>query len=320
MASKRSEYTGVILAAGRGTRINPLSSVIPKPLLPICNKPVMQYQIEAMRDAGIRDILVIIGHLGEQIRDHFQDGSNLGVRMRYAYDEDPQGIASSLALSEPHISRRAIVFLGDIFLALKELGSALELMDRPDTNSVLLVKHEPDEDAIRRNFAVILNGENQVVRVIEKPKELFNRWKGCGVYLFDETIFDAIRRTPRSALRNEYEITDAIQTLIDMGYGVRAADAVALDVNLTFPIDLLRCNLLWLRAQGLSHLCGDHVHLADGTQLEEAILGDGTQVRRPTAIRRSVVFPHTEVEAPDGVIEHSILLPGKVIPCLEGIR
>lgn len=302
-------YSGVILAAGRGTRIRPLSQTFPKPLLPVCNKPVMQYQIEMLRAAGIDDILVVVGHLGEHIREYFGDGSELGVQIRYVTDENPQGIASSLALAAGHVRERFVLFLGDIFLVLDDLTPHLKRMDDPGARSIIFVKHEADPEAIRRNFAVLLDGDDRIMRVIEKPTQLVNDLKGCGVYVFDETIFEAIEQTPRSALRNEYELTDAIQTLINLGHTTRAAAAVRMDLNLTFPQDLLACNLIWLREQGVSSICGDAVGLASGTVLDEVILGNEVQISSPVTIRQSVVFPNTHIDGSVSLIERSLVFP-----------
>ncbi|MDZ7784577.1 MAG: sugar phosphate nucleotidyltransferase [Halioglobus sp.] len=103
--------------------------------------------------------------------------------------------------------------------------------------------------AIRRNYSVRMDDSDRVTRVVEKPRHVSNRLKGVGLYLFDLTIFDAIRRTPRTAMRDEYEITEAIQVLIDDGEYVSAADAVHDDINLTYPIDVLRVNLVLREGQ-----------------------------------------------------------------------
>ena len=113
-----SKYYGVILAAGAGSRIHPLSFSYPKPLLPICNKPIIQYQIESMIDMGIREIFIVCGHLKEKLREHFQDGKGLDIKIRYVEQEKPLGIAHALAKVEGYIDSPFLLFLGDIFFIL----------------------------------------------------------------------------------------------------------------------------------------------------------------------------------------------------------
>src|SRR5205085_11469941 len=141
---------------------------------------------------------------------------------------------------------------------------------------------EPSIAAIQRNFVVIEDAQGFVRRVIEKPRHPASRIKGCGLYLFDPTFFDAVRRTPRTAMRDEYEITDAIQIFVDDGYRVRTARVIREDLNLSEPADLLDINL---RLLGGNNLIGRDVHLAPGCRIERSVLMDGAAVARPIAVR-----------------------------------
>jgi dTDP-glucose pyrophosphorylase len=299
---------GVILAAGRGTRLQPLTDIGPKPLHPICNKPIMQYQMEAMRDAGILDICIVIGPTSQAICDYFGDGSRLGLCVTYIEDPAPQGIAASLACTEPWVDGPFIVFLGDIFLALNDLTPALAPMDDGAAGTLIMRRDTPD--AIRRNFAVIFDKAGRVSRVIEKPDTPPNEYKGCGVYVFDQTIFDAIRRTPRSLLRNEYEITDAVQALIDMGRPIYTADVVRWDVNITYPGDLLDCNMRMLREQQLDSLVGQASWVHEQAQLSSSIVGDGAVMNTPAKLEECLVLPDTRVDYLGGIIRRHIFASG----------
>jgi dTDP-glucose pyrophosphorylase len=301
---------GVVLAAGRGTRLQPLSGACPKPLHPICNKPIMQYQIEAMRDAGIDDICIVVGPSGEQIRGSFGDGRLLGVRIRYIEDSAPSGIAASLALAEPWVAGPFAVFLGDIFLALNDLAPALAPLDAGAAGTIVVRRDTPA--AVRRNFAVVTEHDGRVSRVIEKPAKPPTDLKGCGVYVFDRTIFDAIRRTPRSALRNEYEITDAVQNLIDMGRPVYAADIVRWDVNITFPEDLLECNLRLLHEQQLDSLVGQGARVGVQTRLAASIIGEWAVVDSPGILEQCLVLPGAHVAELEGTAHRCIFGNGLV--------
>lgn len=295
---------GVVLAAGRGSRLHPLSASTPKPLQPVCNKPIMQYQIEAMAAAGIEEVAIVVGPHGTPIADHFGDGAALGVRLHYIEDPAPAGIASSLARSASWVRGPAIVFLGDIFLALDNLAPALAPMADGAAGTVVARVDTPD--AVRRNFAVITGADGRVTRVVEKPADPPTHLKGCGVYVFDQTIFEAIARTPRSALRNEYEITDAVQTLIDMGRPVYAADVVRWDVNITYPHDLLACNLRVLREQRLASLVGHGAHIGAQARISESIIGDRAVVDAPVVLEECLVMPDVSVQRLDGVLRRRI--------------
>jgi dTDP-glucose pyrophosphorylase len=280
---------GLILAAGRGTRLHPLSGIFPKPLHPVCNKPIMQYQVEAMRAAGIEEIAIVLGPSGGAIRAFFGTGARLGVRLHYIVDPAPSGIASSLACAEGWVRGPFAVFLGDIFLALDDIAPALEPLAGNCAGTIVVRRDTPA--AVRRNFAVLTDAAGRVTRVIEKPAEPPTDLKGCGVYVFDQAIFEAIRRTPRSALRGEYEITDAVQILVDMGRPVYAADVVRWDVNITFPEDLLDCNLRVLREMRLPALVGAAAHIHSSARLASSIVGDGGQVDAPVMLEECLVLP-----------------------------
>jgi dTDP-glucose pyrophosphorylase len=185
------------------------------------------------------------------------------------------------------------------------------MLGREDVRGVLAVKEEPDVEAIKRNFVVIEDTDGFVTRVIEKPQHPRTRLKGCGLYLFDPVFFDAVRRTPRTAMRDEYEITDAIQIFLDDGYRVRAAHVVEDDLNLSYPRDLLDINLHLL---GQGNCIGQGVSLPDGCTVEQSVLMDGVQVQHPIRIRQSVVFPGVEI-ASRVDIERRILTADHVIDC-----
>lgn len=305
------DLLGVILAAGKGTRIAPFSTYYPKPILPILGKPLLQHQIDRLRDLGVRRIIVVIGHLGYEIVRALGDGSASGVEITYVDQGPTLGIAHALGKLEDLVDRPFLLFLGDIFFVHDDL-SAMKRLLHGDVRGVLAVKEETSPEAIRRNFVVIEDGRGYVTRVVEKPRHPRTRVKGCGLYLFDPVFFDAVRRTPRSAMRDEYEITDAIQIFIDDGYGVKAARVVRDDLNLSFPRDLLDINLLLLPG-GTNHL-GDGVRVHPGARIEHSVLLAGAQVTSPVTLRDCLVFPGVTVESAHD-LERRILTREHTIDC-----
>jgi len=309
-----NSLVGVILAAGKGTRMAPFSQRFPKPLLPICNRPILQYQIEYMKQAGITDIILVIGHLGYAIARHFGDGEALGVNIRYVEQEETLGIAHAVGRLEPYISSPFLLFLGDIFFITEELSVMIDLFAAKKASAVLAVKREEDPEAIKRNFAVSLDDEGFVTRVIEKPRYVTNRIKGCGLYLFDLHIFDAIRRTPRTAMRDEYEITDAIQILVDDGFPVVVSHVVRKDMNVSFPHDLLLCSLEEIHHRGVEFTMGTGCEIHPDVRLDRAVIGDRVRIRHPILVRQSMIFSDTTVETRED-LQRCILTPETLIEC-----
>jgi dTDP-glucose pyrophosphorylase len=189
-------------------------------------------------------------------------------------------------------------------------------MEHHGATAVLAVKEETDPEAVKRNFAVILREDGTVRRVVEKPRHLPNMLKGCGLYLFDLPIFDAIRRTPRTAMRDEYELTDSIQMLIDFDYPVRVVPAVEWDINVTFIGDLIQCSRHVLERTHRPYLVGEACRLAPGVELVETVLGDRVTLGKSVRLERCVVLP--DVELRDGEIyADSIITPDGVLPSYQ---
>lgn len=303
---------GAILAAGRGTRMAPFGEDYPKPLLPIGNKPLIEYQIETMRGLGITDIAVLIGHKGYLITKVLGDGARFGVRLHYVEQTQMFGIAHAVGRLEGVLDRPFLLMLGDIYFIADDLGAMIATHRDTGCAAVLAAKTEPDAAAIRKNFSIQMDDAGRVTRVIEKPRHTTNRLKGVGLYLFDPVIFDAIRRTPRTAMRDEYELTDAIQVMIDDGNHTRVSTCVEDDINLTTPADLLHCNLLVARRLGADSLRDGTADLHPGVTLDQAVVGPRVRVRQGIAIRRSVLLE-------DAVIDTDQDIDGMVISAQRSV-
>jgi len=193
----------------------------------------------------------------------------------------------------------------------EHLAGMVAMLGPDDVRGVLAVKDEPSIEAVRRNYVVREDADGFVKRVIEKPQHPTSRLKGCGLYLFDPVFFDAARRTPRTAMRDEYELTDAIQIFVDDGYRVRAARVIRDDLNLSYPADLLDINLKLL---GDKSLIGQDVRLPAGCRVEHSVILDGVTVMHPIAIRDALVFPGVTVTA-TADINRAIVTAEGVIEC-----
>lgn len=296
MSSSATDLMGVILAAGKGTRMLPFSEHYPKPILPVAGKPLVAHQLETLARLGVKDVVMVIGHLGHEVARELGDGSAYGVNINYVEQEETLGIAHAVSCLEAHVDRPFFLFLGDIFFETEDLGSMVEkLRSDRGIDGVLAVKRENDPEAIRRNFIVMTDASGWVSRVIEKPRHPRTNLKGCGVYLFDLAFFDAVRRTPRTAMRDEYEITDSIQIFIDDGYRLEVAEVIREDMNLSYPKDLLHLNLHILDQSGDKNLFGERVQVHPGAKIERSVLMEGVVVEEGVRLRDCLVFPGVRV-------------------------
>ena len=316
MDSLAGRMVGVILAAGKGARMYPFSERSPKPILPILNRPLLAHQIEVMRDSGITDIHIVVGHLGYQVAGAFGDGSQFGVRIRFVEQESTLGLAHAVGALESRVQVPFLLMLGDIYFHLKApLRPLCDQVLAGEVNANLVSMYEPDPAMVRRNFVIQADDAGRVRRVIEKPRYVDSQLKGCGLYVFDPHIFDAIRRTPRTAMRDEYEITDSIQILVNDGYVVHHHPIVERDLNLTKPDDLLAINLIELERSGLPCLVDPSAMVPEGTQIVRSVIGKGVVISHPIKISRSVIMPGVTVTATsdlDSVVmdgEHTVYCP-----------
>jgi len=190
-----------------------------------------------------------------------------------------------------------MLFLGDIYFDAPRIGEMLEVFRAKAADAVLGAVEETSDEVIRRNYCIECDVAGRAVRVVEKPRQPMSRIKGVGVYLFRPVIFDAIRRTPRTAMRDEYEITDSIQILIEDGGHVRACTCVEADLNVTYPRDLLEINLSVLRARGLVRYVGKQVEMGERVELESSVVCSAARVGSEAVLTECLVFPGASVVA-----------------------
>lgn len=284
---------GVILAAGDGVRMEPFSRELPKPLLPVLGRPVVEHQLALLRTLGVEDVVIVVGRAGEAIEAALAERAPEGLRLRYVEQAAPRGIAHAVGVTEPLVDRPFVLLLGDIFLRTRA-PERLRAMHAEGHAAVLAATEEDDPEKIRRNFAIVTGPDGAVRRVIEKPRHPPTRLKGCGLYLFDLPFFDAIRRTPRSALRDEFELTDAIQIFIDDGHRVGVADIVEDDVNLTHPRDLWERNLRELARAGWERWVDPTARVHPEATLRRAVVGPGARIG-PVRVEDALVFGGAEL-------------------------
>ena len=211
----------VLLAAGRGTRMRELTEALPKPMLQVRGKPVLQHIIEGLRDAGLRDFLIVVGWRADVVRDFFRDGSQLGVRIQYMTQAVQDGTGKVVELAREFVERDPFVLsYGDILVAPENyprLSTALE-----NAEAVVSVKRNED---VSKGGAVFVNEKFELTDLREKPKpgEPTSPWYNAGIYAFRPSIFDYVAKLKPSP-RGEYELTDAIRDLALGGKRVKALE------------------------------------------------------------------------------------------------
>ncbi|MDG6218266.1 MAG: sugar phosphate nucleotidyltransferase [Candidatus Thermoplasmatota archaeon] len=211
---------GLIPAAGMGTRLKPITLAIPKELLMIGDKAVIEYVIDAMKTVGITEITVVVGWRKHAILDYLGSGKRLGVKISYVVQDERNGLAKAIAAGSHIINDESfLVVLGDNFFYPKTfLKEILAFHKKQDADATIGVAKVSD---VTRHGIIKPGPENKILDIIEKPSiEDAPSDLGCmGVYIFKPVIFEAINKT-KPGVKNEYQITDSIKILVEEGYNV----------------------------------------------------------------------------------------------------
>ena len=316
---------GLILSGGKGTRLRPLTFTQAKQLVPVANKPVLFYGIEALEEAGIREIGIIVGDTRDEIREAVGDGSRWGVKITYIEQEAPLGLAHAVKIAADFLRDEPFVmYLGDNILK-SGIRSLVEEFREQEPNALILLTEVPNPEI----FGVAELEDGRVVKLVEKPKEPRSNLALVGVYMFDSNIFEAVDAIEPS-WRNELEITDAIQYLVEHDYRVRPHLVTGWWKDTGKIEDILDANRLILESiQGEisgtvdegSRTHGD-VIIGEGAVVRNSIIRGPAVIGRGVEIADSYVGPFTSIQ--DGCrvihteIENSIVLEGSEIRDIGG--
>ena len=315
---------GLILSGGKGTRLRPLTYTSAKQLVPVANKPVLFYGIEALVGAGITDIGIVVGDTQAEIRAAVGDGSKWGAHVTYIEQDAPRGLAHAVLISEAFIGTDPFVmYLGDNLLN-RGIVEFVEQFVREGPAAQILLTPVPDPQM----FGVAELKDNKVVRLVEKPKEPKTNLALVGVYMFGPEIFASARRI-KPSFRKELEITDAIQDLIDRGLRVNPHLVDGWWKDTGKLEDMLEANRLILETltarvegtvDGASRLEG-MVIVEAGATVEHSVIRGPAIIGPGARIKNAYVGPFTsigkDVEIRHSEIEHSIVLEGSLIHDLD---
>ena len=226
----------VILAAGKGTRMQGLCDELPKPLLPVANRPVLTHTIGQLEAAGVTDVLLVIGHQAQVVSGSLGHRCG-GVALSYVVQTDPKGTGQATALAEEFAAGEPFLMLfGDIVTSRQHLPDIVRIYEAEEPAAILSVRYFRDPAS---GGAVYVEGD-RVARIVERPQpgETTTHYINAGIFVFPPQIFDLLRQVDLSP-RGEYELTDAIRMLLDAGEVVRAYDLKNFWVNLTDPATYL---------------------------------------------------------------------------------
>lgn len=268
----------VVLVAGKGTRMEPLTSGCSKVMLQVANKPILEHILNSAIEAGIEGFVFITGYLEEQIKEYFGNGSKWGVSIEYVQQKEQLGTANAIGCAKGYVDGAFLVLNGDMLIGQEDLKALISRIEE----AVICVKEVENPS----DFGVLETDDSRVVRIIEKPKNPPTNLANAGIYLFRQSIFDFIDRT-RASVRNEFEITDSIQMLIDSGAAVGYSPLEGRWIDIGYPWDLLKANEYLLK--GLEGSCEGTVE-PNATIKGEVVIGKGTIVRNGSYIEGPVII------------------------------
>lgn len=312
----------IILCAGRGTRLRPLTFTSAKQLIPVANKPVILYSIEKIKETGVSEIGMIVNTENIQaFQETLGDGSKLGIKISYIVQVEPKGLAHAVSVAKDFLDGESfLMYLGDNLIQEDLVNFVKDFESKKLNASILLT---PVDDPSRFGVAV-MNGNN-ISKVIEKPQNPPSNLAIIGVYIFDSSIFEGIANI-KPSWRGEYEITDAIQYLIEHNYKVQGHIIYGWWKDTGRPEDLLEANRRILESIKHSKKTGminggskieGHIVIEEGVEIINSTIRGPVSIEENSTIINSYIGPYTSigknVTVENAEIENSILLENATV-------
>jgi len=331
---------GIILHGGHGTRLRPLTHTGPKQLLPIANKPMSQYCLEAIYETGITDIAIIIGGVGsDKVREYYGNGEKFGVNISYIKQDEPRGIAHAIRLCKEFVNNeKFLVFLGDNIIQ-KSIIEFVENFDSSDYDATVLLC-EVDNPS---RFGIADIGNNKIVKITEKPKNPTSNLAVTGIYLLTPRIFEIIDNL-KPSWRNELEITDALDNLLKQNNNISFEKITDYWKDTGTPEDIIHANgeiikktLEQSKKNKNEHLIGidsivesnveiiepvvigKNCHISTGSSIGPNVsVGDNTSIS-VSSIENSIIMQNCKINS-DTKIKNSIIASNSEIKDESGMK
>lgn len=287
---------GIILHGGHGTRLRPLTHTGPKQLLPIANKPMSQYCLEKINEAGISEIAIIIGGIGSnKVKEYYGNGEKFGVNITYIEQEYPHGIAHAINLCKDFINNdKFLVFLGDNVIKKNISEYANEFKNSNSDASILLC--EVDNPS---QFGIAEIKNEEIIRIMEKPKNPPTNLAVTGIYFLTPKIFEIFKRL-KPSWRNELEITDALHMLLEEGNKITYYMVTDYWKDTGTPDDILHANQL---------LMEDMDEYNDGVISDEATINGKAMIGQNSVIEKGVTINGPVIIGKNCVISNAEIGP-----------
>ncbi|NOR77066.1 MAG: glucose-1-phosphate thymidylyltransferase [Methanophagales archaeon] len=321
---------GLILSGGHGTRLRPITYSQQKQLIPVANKPILFYAIEDIIGAGAEEIGIIVGPNKEQVIETVES-KNWDAEINFIYQDTPKGLAHTILVAEEFLDEPFVMYLGDNILREGIEKHAEKFEENKNDASIMLTEVEKP-----RQFGIAeLNDDGTIKRLIEKPKDPASNLALVGIYFFKPVILEACKRI-KPSWRNELEITDAIQWLIDNGYKVGWTKVEGWWKDTGKTVDILEANRLILdgiqmKNEGATEsariigrvIIEKGVEVKDSTVKGPSLIGGGCTIKNSyigpyTSVGNDCVIEDTEIEDSIVMDNSEILGGGRIIESLIG--
>ncbi len=295
----------VILTAGEGKRLEPLTEVRPKPMIPIANRPLLEYVVDACIDAGITDIVFVVGYKRERIQNYFGDGDNWSINIEYAVQRKQLGTGHAILQAEDYIEQPFIVLNGDRIVESNAIENLIN--QKPDREALVVTRSDQPS-----NYGVIEYNGRDITSISEKPPqyEVTSNLINAGVYLFSPDIFTAIRNTDER-IEGEIALPATLNSLIEQDK-IETVRYSGLWVDVSYLWDILTVNSTMLDTKKQKH--NSSAKIDDTASISSnTVVGDDTRVRANATVLRGVsIGDNVEVGA-NAVISNSIIMSDSTI-------
>ncbi|MEE8470215.1 MAG: bifunctional sugar-1-phosphate nucleotidylyltransferase/acetyltransferase [Dehalococcoidia bacterium] len=301
----------VILAAGEGQRLRPFTASKPKVMIPIANKPILQYVIEAVAENGIRDIVVVVGYRKDQVIDYFGSGEQFNVNIDYVEHKQQLGTAHALKQARGRVRGRFLTLSGDNLIEPDTISELIQAK-----SNAILVKEQENVS----KYGVVEARNGIVTSIVEKPKEALSHLVNTGIYAFSDDIFDLIEQ--------ETDLTSVILNMISMGHEVRTCEATGAWLDVVYPWDMLNLNIQALAKtspatggtiesgvtiRGLVSIGKDTIVRSNSYIVGPAIIGENCEIGPSVCVLPSTSIGDNVSIAPFTVITNSMIADGTEI-------
>ncbi|MGZ4944854.1 MAG: bifunctional sugar-1-phosphate nucleotidylyltransferase/acetyltransferase [Halobacteriota archaeon] len=231
---RRFTVKAIVLAAGEGTRLRPFTLTQPKAMVPVANRPILEYVIDSLARSGVTEISLVVGYKKEKVMNYFEGGKNFGVKITYVEQPQQLGTAHAIKLAEDSIEDKFLVLNGDNLISPEAIEEVLGNASG-DVTLLLTVKENV------KGYGVVTTEGPRVTQIVEKPGTDISHYINTGIYVFAPAVFNEIPYTKIST-RGEYEITDTIQRMIEKHYDVTGVHTTSMWIDASYPWDLLNAN------------------------------------------------------------------------------